>query len=337
MTARVLAAVAVCASVLAAACGLGVRNAYAQQISAAAAALENAPTIHASLALTLAVVPSAKAQAPGAPRILPARASSLALLLDPRNARAAVGVTGDDASTASMLFLGTDVYQRILARRVTAAGGGGGGGAAALSNISAMANGSRATGALTVAPTTEPQPSANTTSTTSALRRMRRVPREWVAFSYAGIDLKDNTKLAGSFAISPLVVLGLVDGALTGSIELSRDAGTPGVTRYAVNVSREKAARRLPEDRRMRVNKMFTANAIGGDVFPAQVWIDATGRLQRFEVRLRQTLSNVDRADLTVTIEIAGTGGRIDIPRPDATATAFVDSLSQLISSVSSS
>ena len=88
-------------------------------------------------------------------------------------------------------------------------------------------------------------------------------------------------------------MLRLAGGVLTGSIERHADPKT-GLVRYDANVSRDKAERRLNEDDRKLLDKVFRANVIGGRTFPARIWLDGDGNLRRFEVKLRQSLTNVD-------------------------------------------
>jgi hypothetical protein len=172
--------------------------------------------------------------------------------------------------------------------------------------------------------------SSSTTTTTiahAALRRASRIPREWIAFDYASLDKKDRNKRAGSFAINPAVLVRLVQGVLTGSIERHGD-------RYDANVNRDKAERHLSEDERKLLDKIFRANAISKRTFPAHIWLDRDGALRRFEVRMRQRLTSIDRADLTVRIDFDGVGSPIRIGAPDRRATATVSSLGQLVTSV---
>ena len=75
---------------------------------------------------------------------------------------------------------------------------------------------------------------STSTTSPSALRRQPRIVRQWIAFDYRQIKDKDTTKQAGSYAINPTVLLDLVKGTLTGSIERSRPSGVwprPAMTR----------------------------------------------------------------------------------------------------------
>ena len=106
-------------------------------------------------------------------------------------------------------------------------------------------------------------------------------------------------------------------------------------TRYDANVSRDKAERRLPESERKLLDKIFTANAVSARVLKSHIWVDGRGNMRRFSVTLRQGLTNIDRADLTVSIAITSVGAdHIAIDRPDPKATSVVASLGQLVTKV---
>jgi hypothetical protein len=313
-------------------CGLGAKQALADRVTGAAKRLDAAGSATGLLAASVALVASDRPLVPGPPKILPGRVEHVPVVLDLAHRSAAVGVKGDDPKTAVLLFRGSDMYQRIAPKT---AGVGSPVLSTAASNLDPLV---AAYHGLTLGQSAGDPAGASTTTTTTpvkhaALRRASRIPREWIAFDFARIDDEDATKRAGSLAINPTMVLGLVKGVLTGSIER---AGTDaGLVRYDVNVNRDKAERRLDEDDRKLLDKIFRANAVTGRTFPGHVWLDGHGRLRRFEVRLRQKLSNVDRADLTMRIDVTSTGGNLRIPRPDPKGTATVESLGELVTAVS--
>lgn len=178
----------------------------------------------------------------------------------------------------------------------------------------------------------------STTSTTapsgSRLHRPIKIQRDWLEFDYSSLPLHDSTKAAGSYAISPIILERLLVGTLTGSIRqqgLEPLDGGGQVVHSSMNVSRDKAERYLPEKARKDLEKMFRANAIGGHVFKAETWVDPAGHLRRFTVRMRQTLSRIDRADLQITIDFAPATAPVTVPTPDPKATAVVKQLGQLI------
>ena len=332
------------------ACSLGAKQSLADRIVNASKRLQASGGATATLAVKIALVKSDKPIVPGPPRILPAELPPVAALLDLRHGNAVVGVKSADPTTASLVFIGSDLYQRIPPKEVAA---GSKVPSSAASNLLPLlaANGAQLLSTQTAAdvgvqlpaglaiPTTT-STSTSTTSTTvkpSALRRAPRVPRQWIAFDYSKIKDHDDTKRAGSYALNPDVLLRLLPGLLTGSIK-QRGADPvegPGLMRYDANVSRDKADRRLSERDRKILDKMFTANAITARVFKTSIWLDGSGQLRRFTVTMRQGLTSIDRADLTVTLDVTAAGTEVAVPRPDPKATAVVGTLGQLVSSVS--
>jgi hypothetical protein len=291
--------------------------------------LEASATATGMLAVSVKVLKSEDHPiVPGPPKILPGTVNELPLLLDLTHDAAVVGVRGNDVKTAVVVFRGGDLYQRIAPKTASVASAIL---ASAASNLQPLVDAYRGT-TLNLTGASAPASTSSTTTTTttivhSALRRASRIPREWIAFDYDDLDKKDDTKRAGSFAISPTVVLHLVQGVLTGSIERHGD-------RYDANVNRDKAERHLSEDDRKLLDKIFRANAVSNHTFPAHIWLDGSGALRKFEVRMRQHLTSVDRADLTVTIELDRTGLPLRIEAPDRKATATVSTLGQLVTSV---
>ncbi|HZQ84090.1 MAG TPA: hypothetical protein VFA83_04590 [Acidimicrobiales bacterium] len=182
-------------------------------------------------------------------------------------------------------------------------------------------------------PTTTSTTSTTAPASESRLHRPVRIQRQWIAFDYSSLPKRDKTKAAGSFAISPIVFERLILGTLTGSIRQQGTETIDGVqtVHSTMNVSRDKIERHLPDRVRQDLDKMFRANAIGGQVFHAETWVDTGGRLRRFTVRMRQTLSRIDRADLTVTVDLAPADSPVAVPTPDPKTTAVVNQLGQLI------
>ena len=114
-------------------------------------------------------------------------------------------------------------------------------------------------------------------------RRPISISGSWIDFDYSSFPKRDKTKSAGSYAISPIVIERLALGALTGSIHQWAIETVEGVatTHYKMNVSCDKAERHLSDKQRQDLDKMFRANAIGGQVFAAEAWVDSTGTLRR--------------------------------------------------------
>lgn len=344
------AAVAVAAVLAVSACGLGGKQAETDRVLAASARLDAAASVPARIAVRVTKVKSDKPAVPGPPRIVEAALPPVPAVLDLKRGDAAVGVRDGDPAAAALVFLGSAIYERLPPKDVSTAPKPPATAATNLLAIAAIGSGqvvavdAAAPAAQDATPAVgDTSPSTTTTTATtsatprpSPLQRAPRIPRQWIAFDYRRLDEKDTTKRAGSLAINPVTIVGLTQGLLTGSVTahpVQQDG--QALTRYDGNVSRDKAERRLSEDDRKLLDKVFAANAVSGRTYPAHIWLDAGGNLRRFEVRLGQRLTNVDRANLTVTIDIAGPAGPVTIPRPDPKATGTVESLGQLVTAVS--
>lgn len=327
-----LVALAIAATVSVPACGLGRKEGMANQVATAIERLESAGAVR--LDMTVAVAPLQRPDTilEQAPRIMEVPPVKFPAIVDFRRGTAAVGLRDEDASTAALVFRDTRVYQRIAPKSTSSGPQLPNTSVSNLLAIRAVLD--PASVPLAVEDGADQPATTSTTEKPSALRREARIPRVWVAFDYGELDEEDGTKRAGSYAINPRDVLRLVHGLLTGSIERT-SAGE--MTEYAGNVNRDKAERKLPEERRELLDKVFKANAVSKRTFPARVWIDRSGELRRFEVRMRQELTNIDRADLIVTIEVVGAPPAVDIARPDPKATSTVGSLGQLVTAVTRS
>jgi hypothetical protein len=254
-----------------------------------------------------------------------AAAPDLKAIIDFPSGRAAVGFVGDDPASAAMVFVGNTVFQRRLS---LPAGPQAAAAAGAPTNLLPLA----ASAKLAAAPPVGVPPTVAPTTTTttpaagaSRLHRSTKIQRNWLSFDYASIPKRNTDKTAGSFVINPVAIERLLDGTLTGSVRQVE----PG--HYKLNVNRDKAERHLSVKQKKDLDKTFRANAIHGRVFPADVWLDATGNLTRMTVRFRQTLTNIDRDDLYVTLDLAPSAAPGAIALPDPKETAVVQNLGQLV------
>lgn len=176
--------------------------------------------------------------------------------------------------------------------------------------------------------------------------------RPWVRF-----DLDDVGEGAGELsplrgegataivALHPAVIVDLVAGTLTGSIETVGAETIDGVetTHYAVNIAIEKALEdvrrsRYPEDRRELVERLIELLGVDGDVHAADVWLDADGGLRRFSVSLVQKPVTKVEFALVVTLDISGditdaTGSGVPTP-PTPEQVLSVDSVVRFITTV---
>jgi hypothetical protein len=269
------------------------------------------------------VVKSDKPITPGTPKFAPQHVARIGAVLDPPQQKAALGTNSANGKNV-IVFAGSRIYQRIALKSTGVAGSRLN--AAVPSNFNALA----------AAMTTQLVPVAATTPTTAPetkLRRRLQITREWAAFDYAAIEDRDRTKHGGSLAINPVDLLRLTKGVLAGSIT-RRGTDDNGLVQYDANVSRDKAERKLSEDARDVLTKEFVANAVTRRVFPAKFWLDGNGDLKRMQITLRQQLTNVDRADLTVTFDFSPVAAPVTITPPGQRGTVHVRTLGELVTTV---
>jgi hypothetical protein len=344
MTRRLVGVVVVVALALSA-CGLGDRDAQATRIVSAGDRLLKAPSVNAILEARVTIVKTAKPIAPGPPRIAPEHVSEIAAVIDGPAGTAEIGANTPSGKPA-ILFAGDAIYQRIAAKTVAVAVGGNRTAAIVPSNFNALAagysalltptpavSGATTSSSLALPNITLPTTTTSTTAAPSILRRRVQIVREWAVFDFAAIADHDKTKHAGSIAINPVDLLRLTRGVLAGSIK-RRGAEREGLVRYDANVGRDKAERKLNDDARKVLDKEFSANAVTRRVFPAKFWLDAQGNLKRFEVKLRQQLSNIDKGDLTITLDLSPATTAAAIKTPGRRGTVHVHTLGELVTTV---
>lgn len=374
MTRRFMTLGAVVALVALTACSLGEKDAMTKHVIAAAGRVFAEGAATGTLSVDVKVVPAKLPVAPGPPRIVSGASYGLNTAIDFKTGRAAVAY-GSDTATAAMVFAGSRVYQRTGIKPPAPSAADLANAAGAVPNLQSLA--SQGSGPVAVqvgttgvdsnlrtltaaaaqaaqasqAATTTTVPVTTTTSTTSttapgtsgstssALHRPVKIQRNWIALDFASLPKRDSNKTAGSYAISPLVIEGLAFGTLTGSIRSRGTETIDGIetVHSTMNVSRDKAERYLPEKAREDLEKIYRANAIGGRVFKAETWVDRNGRLRRIQVRMRQTLSRIDRADLILTLDLTPAAGGVAVAVPDPKTTAVVQNLGQLIHGSSAS
>ena len=175
-----------------------------------------------------------------------------------------------------------------------------------------------------------------------------RDARPWVLLDLEGLDdgdsgldpLQDPPLLAMN-AISPVVLVDLASGPLTGSIEHRGEETVAGVraTRYEANFDIEKVltkSRRTAydEDRREAVERLFDALGVKGTVHPGEVWIDEDGLLRRFDLRLRVEPIRRFAFEVGLRIELTSIGEPVHIDTPAPHELLQIDSLVAFLRSV---
>ena len=144
-----------------------------------------------------------------------------------------------------------------------------------------------------------------------------------------------------AFAFHPALLVDLVAGTLTGSIDAAGTEEVNGVetTRYDVNISVRKALGdvrrdRYPEERREQVEELIELLAIDGDVHPGEVWLDGGGIVRRFSIRFRQEPQTRVEFDMVVTVDILDVGGAFDASVPEPREVLSVDSVARFVTTV---
>jgi hypothetical protein len=141
-----------------------------------------------------------------------------------------------------------------------------------------------------------------------------------------------------TFAIPPTVLVDLIGGALTGSLESlgADDIDGVAVRGYGANFDLEKMLTDTreddyDEDRRAAVEQTFDTLDITGTVHPGRVWLDDQGRPRRFVVALDAKPRNRWTFEMTVTIDFVEWGVDAPLAAPSEQETIHISSISRLM------
>jgi hypothetical protein len=296
----------VVAALVAAGCSLGSRQAMADTVIKAADVAAALKTVTGRLSASVEPVKTKRPPRPGPPRVLPISATGLSLVSDLSTGTTFIGGAGQ-LGGPTLVFSGSTVFQRrgTVPSNLQVAG------SAAATNLIILG-----------APVVETVPTPG-----------KPTPRPWVKMDYDRLPRTSQERTAGSLGLDPGKLVRLLRGALAGSLEnVGREEieGAPA-THYTMNVSREKATRGLPNRERIRLEKVFAANAVDGDISKAEVWIGDDGRPRRILARLRQRVDSVTQVDLVVTLDISGYGDPVTTEPPKKREVATVTSFGQLV------
>ena len=220
--------------------------------------------------------------------------------------------------------------------------GGSGHSASSVANLAASALKPRAS--------TKPATPASTTTTTApnpvlgdaAITGSSNVnlgpgSQQWFQFSFDGLPNKNVPISAGAFGINPVLLVGLLHGALAGSIRNLGPATVDGraTTGYAVNLDPSQTVSGLPNHVQNYVVKQLAANGVFTDgIVPSLVWLDHMGRPQRLRLFIPQFIDRGDADALIVTMDFTSYGTPVAIGLPGVDEVAQVQSFGQLISTV---
>lgn len=140
------------------------------------------------------------------------------------------------------------------------------------------------------------------------------------------------------FAIPPAVVIDLVAGALTGSLELLGPDEIDGVpvTGYRGNFDLEKTLTDTREedyddDRREAVERTFETLDIKESVHPGRVWLDAEGRPRRVEITFDMKPRNRWTFEMTLTLDLVEWGVDAPFDLPESQETIRISSITRLM------
>jgi hypothetical protein len=143
---------------------------------------------------------------------------------------------------------------------------------------------------------------------------------------------------ASVFTIPPVVLLDLMAGALTGSLESRGTEDIDGVSTqvYEANFDVEKTVSDTREDaydaRRVdAVDAAYDTLAIKERVHSGRLWIAPDGAPRRFELTLIQAPRNKWAFAATVTVDLLEWGVPVDIALPTADQTIRIASISRLV------
>jgi hypothetical protein len=168
-----------------------------------------------------------------------------------------------------------------------------------------------------------------------------RLDLEDVSTGSGELDPFGEDTVGAIVSLHPAIVLDLVSGTLTGSIETVGPETVNGIetTHYTVNVAIDKAfgdvrRGRYPEDRRELVADLFMLLGIDGNVHHGDVWLDATGQVRRFRVALTQKPVTKVEFDLIVTLDITDIGGTYSAALPEPQEVLSVDTVLRFIRTV---
>ncbi|HVM09653.1 MAG TPA: hypothetical protein VM345_14390 [Acidimicrobiales bacterium] len=156
------------------------------------------------------------------------------------------------------------------------------------------------------------------------------------------IDLREmtppQTLTAAATTLSPVHIVELIEGTLTGSVKAKGNEaiGEVQVARFDMNISLDKAMKELDFDDEQREARLRLIRLLGSrnDVLPARAWIDDQGRLRRFEVELDQRVTRRRTNHLKVRLDLDTFGAPVAIEPPSNEVTVTYERFGRLVRSV---
>ena len=173
--------------------------------------------------------------------------------------------------------------------------------------------------------------------------------RPWVRYDLGRLDessarvnpMQDGPVL-GIELVSPIALLELTSGALTGSIEEVERTELNGVpvVHYEANFDFEKVyidTRRdaYSEERRDALLAVMDVAAISEEVHPGELWVDDEGRLRRFVVHLKRSRPRFVKLELVLSVDVTNYGeSPIDLTPPGVDELLDVDGALRMLRAV---
>jgi hypothetical protein len=155
------------------------------------------------------------------------------------------------------------------------------------------------------------------------------------------LDLQEDPPVLLMNALSPVLIVDLIAGALTGSIDRAGTDEIDGltITRYDANFDVDKTLRdtrreAYDEERRDAVDELFDALKVKGSVHAGQAWIDGEGLPRRFAITFPVEPRHGFVVDVELRLELEEFGGPVDIEPPSDGELLEVGSLIALFRAV---
>jgi hypothetical protein len=172
------------------------------------------------------------------------------------------------------------------------------------------------------------------------VRRVRAADagRSWVKLDLRDLyDDRDDLRADGygANAISPLALVDLLRGALTGSVQRLGEEDIAGVatTHYRVNFAFDKAFDKAPDDLREGVEAALSVMGASYDgVVKGEVWLDTAGLPRRVAVTVPETKGRDQAIDLRYRLDLSDFGVATEIHLPKNRDIERVNSVNELYS-----
>ena len=309
-------------------CSIATKEARAAAIIDAADQALAQPSVDGTLSVDVVPIPPRRPVPSGSGLIQPASAKGLPFVVEPRSGRAAVLGSGGQPL---MLFTAKLLYEGRGNPNAVSQLSGFGGSLDNPTNVVALTVG----GPATQKTTPGLQLGSLSASAQAAMAVQARTSqsaglgdRPWVELDYSSIRRNQGGRVAGSYAVSPWLVLELARGVLSGSVEPASSgagrgrpspAAAPGsqpMTVYKVNFGLDKAFKHLSSSEQQVAARIMAANAISGSVFPGYVWLTPGHRLGGLVIEFRQSLNSDSQAVLAITAVLSGQPAGRPAPLP---------------------